>query len=128
MIRQIYIIILSLTLVAVSFSAVAGEFSVVVTFSSSEKAAIHAYYSDRNFDSKLKRKGKKSLPPGIAKNLARGKKLPPGIAKRKLPADLIDTLPDPRTGFERVIVDGRVLLVEIATQIVHDVLQDLILR
>jgi hypothetical protein len=29
------------------------------------------------------------LPPGIAKNVARGKPLPPGIAKKAVPADLI---------------------------------------
>jgi hypothetical protein len=32
------------------------------------------------------------LPPGIAKNVARGKPLPPGIAKKALPADLVRTL------------------------------------
>src|SRR5688572_22647168 len=34
-----------------------------------------------------------SLPPGIAKNLARGKPLPPGIAKKQVPDDLIILLP-----------------------------------
>jgi hypothetical protein len=29
------------------------------------------------------------LPPGIAKNVARGKPLPPGIAKRAVPAELV---------------------------------------
>lgn len=29
------------------------------------------------------------LPPGIAKNVARGKPLPPGIAKRAVPPDLV---------------------------------------
>ena len=33
-----------------------------------------------------------ALPPGIAKNVARGKPLPPGIAKKALPADLVRTL------------------------------------
>jgi hypothetical protein len=32
------------------------------------------------------------LPPGIAKNVARGKPLPPGIAKKAVPADLVRTL------------------------------------
>ena len=32
------------------------------------------------------------LPPGIAKNVARGKPLPPGIAKKVLPNDLVQTL------------------------------------
>ena len=34
-----------------------------------------------------------SLPPGIAKNVARGKPLPPGIAKKALPADLLVRAP-----------------------------------
>jgi hypothetical protein len=33
------------------------------------------------------------LPPGIAKNVARGKPLPPGIAKRALPAGLLVLAP-----------------------------------
>lgn len=33
------------------------------------------------------------LPPGIAKNVARGKPLPPGIAKRALPAGLLAVAP-----------------------------------
>jgi hypothetical protein len=74
-----------------------------------------------------KAKKAKGLPPGIAKNLARGKPLPPGIAKQYLPTGLRDLLPPPR-GFERIIVDGKVLLVEIATRIVHDILTDIILH
>ena len=67
-----------------------------------------------------------ALPPGIAKNLARGKPLPPGIAKKALPGDLSRRLPPVRDGYERIIVDGRVLLVEIATQVIHDILVDAI--
>ena len=33
------------------------------------------------------------LPPGIAKNVARGKPLPPGIAKKVLPPDLLVLAP-----------------------------------
>ena len=72
-----------------------------------------------------KAKGKKPLPPGIAKNLQRGKPLPPGIAKNYLPDDLSARLPK-RPGYERVIIDGRVILVEIATGIVRDILEDVL--
>ncbi len=72
-----------------------------------------------------KEKGKKPLPPGIAKNLQRGKPLPPGIAKNYLPSDLVVELPK-RPGYERVIIDGRVILVEIATGIVRDILEDVL--
>ena len=37
------------------------------------------------------------LPPGIAKNVARGKPLPPGIAKKALPSDLLLAV-SPRAG------------------------------
>ncbi len=72
-----------------------------------------------------KTRGKKPLPPGIAKNLARGKPLPPGIAKHYLPEGLSGELPR-RPGYERVIVDGRVILIEVATGIVRDILEDVL--
>jgi hypothetical protein len=62
-----------------------------------------------------------SLPPGIAKNLARGKPLPPGIAKRALPAGLAGRLPS-YPGHEVIIVDRDVILVNAATQIIVDIL------
>ncbi len=37
--------------------------------------------------------GYQALPPGIAKNVVRGKALPPGIAKKTLPASMINDLP-----------------------------------
>ncbi len=61
------------------------------------------------------------LPPGIARNLERGKPLPPGIAKRYLPADLRGRLPD-YPGHEILIVDRDVLLVSIATGLIVDIL------
>lgn len=49
--------------------------------------------------------GYDSLPPGIAKNLARGKPLPPGIAKKTVPADMLGQLPS-YPGYEwRVVGD-----------------------
>ncbi|MFT3725732.1 MAG: anti-virulence regulator CigR family protein [Hyphomonadaceae bacterium] len=62
-----------------------------------------------------------SLPPGIAKNLARGKALPPGIAKRALPGGLASQLPS-YPGHEIVVVDRDVFLVNVATQIIVDIL------
>ena len=64
----------------------------------------------------------KSLPPGIAKNLARGKPLPPGIAKTRVPDDLIRRLPV-RTGGTRWLIAGdRVLLVD-ANNVVVDLVR-----
>lgn len=96
-------------------------------FSEDEIAIIDDYYAHARGDAgkgqSNKQKGK-PLPPGIAKNLQRGKPLPPGIAKQRLPDDLVRRLPPVRDGYERVVVDGRVLLVEVATQVIHDVLME----
>ncbi len=112
--------------------AVPGEFGVSVVFTDNEISVIRAYYRDNTANNSNKGNGKgkggKSLPPGIAKNLQRGKPLPPGIAKQVLPTSLIDLLPPPPHGYKRIAIDGKVLLIEIATQVIHDVLEDLILR
>lgn len=107
----------------------AGELGVDVRFSSDEVRIIRAYYENRQASSKPgKKKGRGGLPPGIARNLARGKPLPPGIAKQILPGALIGRLPPVHDGYERIIVDGKVLLVEVATQVVRDILTEVILR
>jgi hypothetical protein len=65
------------------------------------------------------------LPPGIRKNLARGKPLPPGIARKVAPQGLQSGLGLP-SGYELVEVGLDVLLVEVATSVIHDVLRDVI--
>ena len=107
----------------------ASEVGVSVTFSDGDIRIISAWYSDHGSKKSPKqgKGGRNGLPPGIAKNLARGKSLPPGIAKQYLPDGLRRELPAPPTGYERIIVDGKILLVEIATQVIHDVLTDAIL-
>lgn len=92
-----------------------GGVSVDVTFSVGEREAIHEYYSAHSAPSA------QGLPPGIRKNLARGKPLPPGIAKKMPPRELVSRLSVPR-GYEVVEVGLDVLLVEVATGVIHDVL------
>jgi hypothetical protein len=62
------------------------------------------------------------LPPGIAKNYARGKRLPPGIAK-KLSPQLLARLPQ-RPGYEYAQVGADIVLIESATRLVVDILKD----
>lgn len=105
----------------------AAEISVDAVFSETEVSLIRSYYRDHDNNEKHKGKKRERLPPGIAKNLRRGKPLPPGIAKRALPTGLVTMLPPVRDGFERIELYGKVLLVETATQVIHDILEDVIL-
>jgi hypothetical protein len=121
---------LLLTLTAGWPSPVRADGSVSVVFSDSEARIIASWYHEHGAQAGPRGNGKKpgGLPPGIAKNLARGKALPPGIAKQYLPGDLVAALPRAPAGYERVIVDGKILLVEIATRVIHDILTDVVLR
>lgn len=65
--------------------------------------------------------GYSSLPPGIRKNLARGKPLPPGIAKKMVPGPMLTRLPV-HPGYEWRVAGNDLILVAIATAVVADVL------
>lgn len=125
MIRSL-IIALGIFAVGAIYPASASGLDVELVFSQHERQIIVDYYQHRTEAKHAGKKFKraKRLPPGIAKNLARGKPMPPGIAKQYLPAGLIELLPPAPKGYERVMVGGKVLLVEIATQVIHDVLMD----
>lgn len=60
--------------------------SVTVVFRDSDRDTFYNYFVQHKIVAQ-------PLPPGIAKNVARGKPLPPGIAKRALPPDLIRLAP-----------------------------------
>ena len=66
-----------------------------------------------------------ALPPGIRKNLARGKPLPPGIAKKFAPDGLRSRVRLP-VGYEIMEVGLDVLLVEIATSVVQEILKGVV--
>ncbi|WP_077048884.1 anti-virulence regulator CigR family protein [Pseudomonas sp. KK4] len=61
-----------------------------------------------------------ALPPGIQKNLARGKPLPPGIAK-KLDGRLVGRLPH-YDGYEWQQAGTDLILVTLATGLIYEVL------
>lgn len=67
--------------------------------------------------------GYQPLPPGIRKNLARGKPIPKGIARTRLPPSYLDRLPY-YPGYEWVAVGVDLLLVSLAAGVIADVLQD----
>lgn len=90
-------------------------------FSTLEVSRIRSYYASRPAG-----RGK-PLPPGIAKNLARGKPLPPGIAKRYAPRDLVRELSS-RTGYEILVAGASILLVEAATGVIRDIVENAVAR
>lgn len=65
--------------------------------------------------------GYKALPPGIAKNYARGKPLPPGIAKKMVPSSMLGQLPS-YPGYEWRIVGEDLVLIALSTAIVTSVI------
>lgn len=65
--------------------------------------------------------GYRSLPPGIAKNLARGKPLPPGIAKKMVPSSMLHDLPY-YPGYEWRVAGNDLVLVALSTALVASVI------
>jgi hypothetical protein len=99
-------------------ATVAGA-AVRITLSAQQAAAVRPYLESSTGHG---RHG--ALPPGIARNLARGKSLPPGIAKAYLPPPIVAQLPRLPSGLDYVVVAGKLLLVEAATAAIHDVLME----
>ncbi len=90
---------------------------------SAMERAVIADYLDRNrgnLSGSLA--GAKPLPPGVAKKLARGGTLPPGIEKKTLPGGLLAQLPA-RPGHEWRLVGTDLLIVEVASHVIVDVLK-----
>ena len=102
----------------------AQQLSATVAFSQVEIETIQAYYREQT---PAQPAAGRRVPRGVAKNLERGKLLPPGIAKRNLPINLAARLPPAPAGHERIVVAGKILLVDVATQAIRDVLTDVLL-
>lgn len=64
-----------------------------------------------------------TLPPGLRKNLARGKPLPPGIAKKMTSGPLMERLPR-YSGYEWQVAGTDLILISITTAVVADILYD----
>jgi hypothetical protein len=92
---------------------------VTVTLSADMQTQIQNYYTAHPVADA------QSLPPGIRRNLARGKPLPPGIAKKVAPPELASRV-RLRDGYVLLEVGLDVFLVEVATNLIHDVLMDVV--
>ncbi len=67
--------------------------------------------------------GYSELPPGIRKNLMRGKPLPPGIAKKVQSGAFLERLPR-HPGYEWQTAGAELILVSVVTGVIADILYD----
>ncbi len=77
----------------------------------------------KRYAKQYKAYGYKPLPPGIRKNLARGKGIPPGIAMTRLPSGYINHLPR-YEGYEWRGYGTDLVLVQVVSNIIADVIID----
>ena len=101
---------------AATAAAAAGAVLAGVLLSDQDRTTITRYFQQHPQPAT-------SLPPGIAKNVARGKPVPPGIAKRGIPNALSGQLSIP-AGYELQTVGTDVVLIEAGTRIIADILKD----
>ncbi len=90
-----------------------------------QRAIVDRLVLDR-YGKQYKVKGHKPLPPGIRKNLARGKPIPPGIARTRLPQGYVDRLPRYQ-GYEWRGYGSDLVLVHLLSDKIADVLVDALL-
>lgn len=96
-----------------------SEASRWVSFPDGARQEALRFYGERNPSAA------QALPPGIRKQLERGRPLPPGIARKVAPGPLAQRLEVP-DGFQLLEAGTNLLLVEAATGIVHDLIRGLI--
>ncbi len=68
---------------------------------------------------------RENLPPGLQRQLDERGRFPPGLERQALPEELEGRLPE-RTDTERVIVGDDVVLIERGTDLVLDVIRDVL--
>ncbi|NIU46729.1 MAG: hypothetical protein GWN72_22205 [Nitrospinaceae bacterium] len=110
----------------------AAPSKVVYVFDDRQRGIIVDYYSHHHPGKRGKHKwkrGGRGMPPGLAKRrgnlppgLAKRDVLPPGIEMQALPEDLIVQLPPPPTGTRLMFYNDQVVMVELRTNIVLDVI------
>lgn len=95
--------------------------SVDVRFSDRDRTLIKDYYKPK--------KGRKGLPPGLAKRdgnpppgLARRDKLPPGLSGEALPRDLDNRLSSLPGNYVRVRIGSDIILMDGKTRVIFDVI------
>lgn len=98
-------------------------------FTEAERRTIRDYYGDSHGGRGDKGKGPGKhgkQPPGLQMQLEKNGRLPPGLEKKALPPGLSGQLPAAPKGYERVIVDSDVVLVHTASQMIADIISDVV--
>ncbi len=67
--------------------------------------------------------GRDRLPPGLERQLQRNGRLPPGLEKKRFPAHLRAQLPSPLQGTERLIIGNDAVLIDMATNVILDIIR-----
>ncbi len=93
-----------------------------VQFTATEREVILRWFAD------VPTTTEQQLPPGLAKQLHKRGSLPPGLSGRALPPGLAKKLGPAPKGYERVIVDRDVVLVNSVTGAIVDILRGVIRR
>ena len=89
--------------------------NVVAIFRDSDRSTFRDYF-------RTHRIAATALPPGIAKNVARGKPLPPGIAKRAVPPALLAL--GPKVGPDITFTIAGDVVVAMRSGVVVDILRE----
>jgi hypothetical protein len=78
---------------------------------------------------RAKGKGKgKGRPPGLARHIQKHGQLPPGLEKKRLPRHTEAKLPPARKGTERMVAGNDVVLMDIVTGTVLDIIREVIVH
>ena len=79
--------------------------AVVTVFREPDRGVFREYY-------RVHRTKVRALPPGIAKQLARGRPLPPGLVRAPVPEVILVRLPPRPPGYEVFLVGDRVVMLD----------------
>jgi Ni/Co efflux regulator RcnB len=92
---------------------------------SASRDYFHQHYSATRCPPGLAKKNNGCMPPGLARKWSMGQPLPREVIFHDLPPELVDQFGTPPSGYRYVRVDSDILLIELGTRIVLDVIESL---
>ena len=94
-------------------------------FTVKEQRIVREYFRTEQADLPRGLAKRKSLPPGLQKQLHKTGHLPPGLEKHRMPSDLEARLPKYHGPYERTIVGNDLILLDPKTGLILDVMQEI---